>query len=149
MGEDCLIILDFSGSMHEEGKQAAGDYLVRAMIGFIRDCFPGLCCGAYKWSREVTRYDAKSDAADARPDAEALAQFAFQHRETPMILVSDGNFPEHACRSLGVLSSIKGVRAVMVGADANRARLQKVVGEGRVFDSVDAIECVRQLLSQR
>ena len=60
MEEDCLIILDSSGSMNEEGKRIAGEYLLRAMAGFIRDYFPGVRCGAYAWGEGVARYSGKS-----------------------------------------------------------------------------------------
>lgn len=149
MEEGCLIILDSSGSMNEEGKRTAGEYLLRAMAGFIRDCFPGVRCGAYAWGEGVARYGDKFVGDGAKLDAGALAAFAAEHQDTPMILISDGNFPERDRKALVGLSGIERIRAVMVGADANRPRLQKIIGQGRVFESADAIECARQLLMQR
>lgn len=149
MEEDCLIILDSSGSMNEEGKRAAGEYLLRAMAGFIRDSFPGLCCRAYTWGKGITRYGDKSVDDGAKLDAGALAAFVAEHQDTPMILISDGNFSERDRKALVGLSGIERIRAVMVGSDANRPRLQKIIGRGRVFESADAIECARQLLMQR
>lgn len=149
MEEDCLIILDSSGSMNEEGKRTAGEYLLRAMAGFIRDSFPGLCCRAYTWGKGIARYGDKSVDDGAKLDAGALATFVAEHQDTPMILISDGNFSERDHKALAGLSGIERIHAVMVGADANRPRLQKIIGRGRVFESADAIECVRQLLMQR
>ena len=137
MEEDCLIILDSSGSMNEEGKRIAGEYLLRAMAGFIRDYFPGVRCGAYAWGEGVARYSG------------TLAAFVAEHQDAPMILISDGNFPERDRTVLAGLSGVERIRAVLVGADANRPRLQKIIGQGRVFESTDAIECTRQLLMQR
>ena len=149
MEEDCLMILDSSGSMNEDGKRTAGEYLLRAMAGFIRDRFPGVRCGAYVWGEGIARYGDKSAGGGARLDAGALAAFAAEHQDTPMILISDGNFPERDRKALISLSGIEHIRAVMVGADANRPRLQKIFGRGRVFESADAVECARQLLMQR
>ena len=149
MEEDCLIILDSSGSMNEEGKRAAGEYLLRAMAGFICDCFPGVRCGAYAWGESVVHYGDKSIGDGIKLNAGALAAFVAEHQDTPMILISDGNFPERNRKALGSLSKNERIRAVMVGADANRPRLQKIIGRGRVFESADAIECARQLLMQR
>lgn len=149
MEENCLIILDSSGSMNEEGKQTAGEYLLRAVAGFLRDGFPGVCCGAYTWGADIARYGGKPAAGGAKLNADALAAFAVNHRDTPMILISDGNFSERDCRALAGLSKIERIRAVMVGADANRLRLQKIIGQGRVFESADAIECARQLLMEQ
>ena len=149
MEEDCLIILDSSGSMNEEGKRIAGEYLLRAMAGFIRDYFPGVRCGAYAWGEGVARYSGKSVGNGAKLDAGALAAFVAEHQDAPMILISDGNFPERDRTVLAGLSGVERIRAVLVGADANRPRLQKIIGQGRVFESADAIECVRQLLMQR
>lgn len=149
MEEDCLIILDSSGSMNEEGKRTAGEYLLRAIAGFIRDCFPGVRYGAYAWGKGVARYGDKSVCDGAKLDAGALAAFVAEHQNTPMLLISDGNFPECDCKTLVGLSGIERIRAIMVGADANRLRLQKIIGRGRVFESADAIECVRQLLMRQ
>lgn len=148
MEEDCLIILDSSGSMNEEGKRTAGEYLLRATAGFIRDYFPGVRCGAYTWGECVARYGDKSVGDGAKLNAGALAAFVAEHQDTPIILISDGNYPERDCKALADLSGIERIRAVMVGADANRPRLQKIIGRGRVFESADAIECARQLLIQ-
>jgi len=149
MEEDCLIILDSSGSMNEEGKGTAVEYLLRAMVGFIRDGFPGVRCGACAWGEDVARYGDKSVGDGVKLDAGALAAFVAEHQDTPMILISDGNFPERDRKALACLSGIERVRAVMVGADANRPRLQKIIGRDRVFESADAIECARQLLMRR
>ena len=146
MEEDCLIILDGSGSMNEEGKRTAGEYLLRAMAGFIRDYFPGVRCGAYTWGESVAHYGDKSGGDGVKLNAGALTTFVAEHPDTPIILVSDGNFSVHECKALSSLSGIECIRAVMVGADANCPRLQKIIGRGRIFESVDAIECVRQLL---
>lgn len=149
MEEDCLIILDSSGSMNEEGKRTAGEYLLCAIAGFIRDYFPGVRYGAYACGKGVVRYGDKSVGDGAKLDAGALAAFVAEHQDTPMLLISDGNFPERDRQVLIGLSGIERIRAVMVGADANRPRLQKIIGQGRVFESADAIECARQLLMQR
>lgn len=146
MEKECLIILDSSGSMNEEGKQAAGEYLLRAMAGFIRCRFPEVCCRAYMWNENVARYGEKP--AGTRSNAGALAAFAVEHQDSPMVLISDGNFSERDCRTLAGLSGVKQIRAVTVGADANHSRLQKIVGQEYVFESADAVECVRQLLLQ-
>lgn len=143
-----MIILDSSGSMNEEGKQAAGEYLLRAVAGFIRDCFPQVRCGAYAWGADVVRYGGKSAGDGAKADTRALVAFVAEHSDTPTILISDGNFSEHDRRALTGLSERKRIRAVIVGADANRPRLQKIVGRSRVFESTDAVECARQLLMQ-
>lgn len=147
--EDCLIVLDSSGSMNEEGKQAAGEYLLRAIVGFLRDCFPRVRCGAYSWSANVVRYGEKPAGGGAKLDGGALAAFVAEHQDKPVILISDGNFSERDRRALADLSGAEGIRAVMVGADANRHKLQKIIGRDRVFESADAIECARQLLMNR
>lgn len=149
MDEDCLIILDSSGSMNEEGKRTAGEYLLRAIAGGIRDYFPKVRCGAYTWGKGVVCYGDKSVGNGAKLDAGALVAFVAEHPDTPMILISDGNFSKRDCEALTGLYEIECIRAVMVGADANRPRLQKIIGRGRVFESADAIECARQLLMQR
>lgn len=148
MEEDCLIVLDVSGSMDEEGKRTAGEYLLRAIAGFIRDSFPGVRCRAYAWGEGVAPYGDRSVSEGAGLDAEALTAFVAAHQGTPIILISDGNFMQRDGRTLAGLHRMEGIRAVMVGADANRTRLQKIVGQGRVFESADAVECARQLLQR-
>lgn len=146
MEENCLIILDSSGSMNEEGKRTAAEYLLRAMVGFIRDYFPGVRCGAYSWGEKVTQYGDKSVNDGSQLNADALAAFVTEYQDIPIILISDGNFSECDRKSLVGMSVIEHIRAVMVGADANRPKLQKIIGQSRVYESTDAIECVRQLL---
>lgn len=146
--ENCLIVLDSSGSMNEEGKRVAGEYLLRAMVGFIRDRFPQVHCGAYAWGESVARYEGKSACDRAKPDAGALAAFASEHQDTSMVLISDGNFSRHDCTVLSGLAGLAHIHVVVVGADANRHTLRKLVGPGRVFESAGAVECVRQLLQR-
>jgi hypothetical protein len=146
MEEDCLIILDSSGSMNEEGKRIAGEYLLCAIAGFIRDSFPRVRYGAYRWGKSITRYGEKSFDDATVLDAGALATFVAEHQNTPLLLISDGNFSERDCTALAGLPGIERIRAVMIGAEANRPRLQKIIGQSRVFESADAIECARQLL---
>lgn len=149
MEEDFLILLDSSGSMSEEGKRAAGEYLLRAMVGFVRDSFPEMRIGAYACGVGVVHYGDKSAGDDPKLHAEALAAFAAEHKDTPMILLSDGIFSERDRRALAGLSGSKRICAVMVGADANRSGLQKLLGRDRVFEPADALECARQLLALR
>lgn len=146
MEEDFLIILDSSGSMNEAGKRTAGEYLLRAVAGFIRDCFHEVRCGAYAWGESVVRYGSKSIGDGVKLNAGALTAFAAEHQDAPMILISDGNFSERDCKTLAGLPGIERIRAVMIGADANRLRLQKIIDQDRIFESVDVLECARQLL---
>lgn len=144
MEEDCFIVLDASGSMNEEGKRAAGEYLLRAIAGFIRDSFPGIRCGIYTWGEGVARYGDRFAVEGSKLNADALTTFVAEHQDMPIILISDGNILQQG--TLLRLSVIENIRAIMVGADANQIKLQKIVGQGRVFESADAIECARQLL---
>lgn len=148
MEENCLIILDLSGSMKEEGKQAAEEYLICAILGFIHDYFPKVYCGVYGWAKNIIHYDAKSTGDWTKLNAGALIDFVKRHPDKPIILLSDGNFSPYDCEMLCSLSEVDCIRAVMIGADANRYYLEDVVGKNHVFEAADGIECVRQLLIQ-
>ncbi len=149
MNEDCLIIVDSSGSMNEEGKRIAGEYLLCAIAGFVRDYFPEIRYGVYAWGNNVVRYDKKSVGDGVKLNASTLATFLAEHQDSAVIIISDGNFSDRDRNVLIGLTKMERICAVMVGADANYPRLQKIIGRTRVFESADAIECTRQLLMQR
>lgn len=146
--EDCLIILDSSGSMHEEGKRAAGQYVLCAIAGFVRDSFPDKHCGAYVWAENITRYGTKATGGGNRLNPDAWEDFVAQHQGVPMILITDGNLAAREKKALASLPDSERLCAVMIGADANRLSLRNIVGRDRVFESGDAIECVRFLLTR-
>ncbi|WP_406042455.1 hypothetical protein [Succinimonas sp.] len=133
--------------MKEEGKRIAGEYLLCAIAGFIRDSLPGVHYGAYSWDIDVVYYGEKSVGEGIRQDAATLATFLEEHQNAAVIIISDGNFSDRDCKVLSGLTNMERIRAVMVGADANCPRLQKIFGRTQVFESTDAIECTRQLLT--
>lgn len=142
--EDCLIIVDSSGSMYEEGKQAAAEYLLRGMGAFVRDNFPDKSCGVYAWGNTIEKY--KPGAPGQRLNQEVLVKFVAEHQDTPMILISDGNISDDPGDPLAPLANKEDFFVVMVGVDADQKRLEKIVGKHRVFDSMDALESIRRLL---
>lgn len=146
--EDCVIVLDSSGSMREEGKQAAGEYLLRTIASFVRSSFPDRHYGAYAWCESMVRFGDKMAGGGSRLNPDALIQFTAEHQGIPIILISDGNFAAIEKKTLANLPDNVRISVVMAGADANCTALQKLFGPSRVFESIDAIECVRQLLAQ-
>lgn len=146
MKDECLIILDSSGSMKEEGKAAACDYLCRSVIGFIRDHYPETGYSVFRWSKQIAAYADSSIQDENSADATALLSFISEHKEEKIVLITDGNFSSGDRRKLSSLSDSGHIRILALGADANIPALRRFVGKERIFDAADSVECIRQMM---
>lgn len=139
-----VFLVDTSGSMAEEGKKSVVRYLLYAIENIMRDEYPEVNYGVFLWSESVSVYDKKMDFG-GRAEAKPLSLFLEEHKADTVMLIGDGSYSENIKRV--IMNAGRDVLALMVGSDCNRARLQRMVGAGRVYESVDVSTCIRDFVN--
>ena len=121
--------------------------MLRTIVNFVRDTRPEKRCGVYLWNEAITQYGTKEFAFGGKLDPKALENLLAEHHGSPAFLITDGNYSETIRQSLLRLSATNQISIIMLGADVNRFKLQKSIGQERVFESVDVIECIRSFIT--
>lgn len=131
---DNLILIDTSGSMMEDGK--------RSVIMYVLNTIKNIAAGEpeiYLWSSEIKPFCGKMEFGAAN-DLNSISDFLSLHKDKPILIITDGCFPQ---RIKSVLKEHSGnLVFIIVGVDSSVTALQKLFGANNVFEAADTAACV-------
>lgn len=140
------IVIDASGSMAEDGKNAVVKYFLNGVINSRLYMYTDQekQFNLYQWGKETLfipsietagiSYAGKADCAGLE-ELERLIS-----KEQPLILVSDGNFERKEIKKLKELSN--NILPIFVGCDANRSVLLEISTNKTIYSIVDFLQAI-------
>lgn len=147
MIKEINIIVDASGSMMEDDKNAVVKYLLNGICNVKKSQdFLGVEFVLYQWGEKSIKHEsiekAKVEFA-GKALLDGLKMIAGSIVDTvPLILVSDGGFSSDAKTYLKKMS--KRIIPIFVGNDADRAMLQAVSTDNVVYSIADFMQALSE-----
>lgn len=142
-----VILVDVSGSMMEEGKGSVVRYLLHAIKALYTDEYTQTDYKIFMWNDEIVEYDLDTKIAfKGKNNENILSEFLNQCCYKALLFMGDGNYSDKVMK---VISECKTERklALMIGADCNRVKLQRVFGTSNIYDAADVVACISDLSS--
>lgn len=142
------IVVDASGSMVEDGKNAVVKYLLNGIISASKkNEFKDLEFELFQWGKETKKIDniekAKINFA-GKSDIKGLVILEnLLNVNKPILLISDGNFDSDEKEKIKCFA--KKIITIFVGVDANKSILQNISTDTTVFSVEDLFQALREL----
>ena len=145
MSKTVNIVVDASGSMAEDDKNAVIKYLLNGICNVMGTTdFGDIEFALYQWGQQIKKIEnlekAKIEFAGKSPlsGLEELKQMIDENQT--MIFVSDGNFNSGDKAHIKKLSV--NIIPIFVGIDANRTILQDIATEKVVYSVADFMQAI-------
>ena len=139
------IVVDASGSMAEDDKNAVVKYLLIGISHAVE--LEPLCdieFSLYQWGRISKKLgsleNAKIEFSGKASESGLSTLRTLIDENQPLIFISDGNFNSTEKRAIKTLSHF--IVPIFVGIDANRASLQQIATEGIVYSVPDFMQAI-------
>lgn len=138
------IIVDASGSMGEDEKNAVVKYLLNGMSSVQKNKSLDISLSLYQWGVETKKIDdiekAKISFAGKNTIEGLDALCSLLDSQDAVILISDGNFESDIKKKIKELSN--NILPIFVGVDANRTILQDISTSKIVYSVVDFVQAL-------
>ena len=138
------IIVDASGSMGEDEKNAVVKYLLNGMSSVQKNKSLDISLSLYQWGVETKKIDdiekAKISFAGKNTIEGLDALCSLIDSQDAVILISDGNFESDVKKKIKELSN--NILPIFVGVDANRTILQDISTSKIVYSVVDFVQAL-------
>ena len=138
------IIVDASGSMGEDEKNAVVKYLLNGMSSVQKNKSLDISLSLYQWGVETKKIDDIEKAKIilvGKNTIEGLdALCSLLDSQDAVILISDGNFESDVKKKIKELSN--NILPISVGVDANRTILQDISTSKIVYSVVDFVQAL-------
>lgn len=138
------IIVDTSGSMAEDEKNAVVKYLLNGISSAIRNNSLDVSLSLFQWGIETKQIDSIERAKlcfAGRNGIDGLEELSsWINNQESIILISDGNFESDVKKKIKELSN--NILPIFVGIDANRTILQDISTNKRVYSVVDFVQAL-------
>jgi hypothetical protein len=138
------IIIDTSGSMNEEGKSSVIKSILFVVERFIADSESDDKYEVVLLNEEAEIYTLGNLVKFKGSINNSKLRELLAANNTNIMLVTDGNLSSEVINILDKGESL--IRCVLlVGADANKAKLKKIVGADSIYETTDLITCLLKL----
>lgn len=136
------VIVDASGSMGEDGKNAVVKYLLNGMASVVRNNLLDISLSLFQWGSETKKVDntekVRIDFAGKNTIKGLDELLPLLDSQESLILISDGNFESDVKIKLKELSN--NILPIFVGVDANRTILRDISTSKMVYSVVDFVQ---------
>ena len=140
------IVIDASGSMAEDGKNAVVKYFLNGVIysKIHMRSDQEIQYNLYQWGSEtvyIPSIETAKISFAGKSDCRGLDELdRLLDKEHPLILVSDGNFERKEINKLKGLSN--NILPIFVGCDANKSTLLEISTNKVVYSIVDFMQAI-------
>lgn len=139
------IVVDTSGSMAEDDKNAVVKYFLNGIVNILGTAdFNNIDFVLYQWGEVSKKFDNVENAKlefkgkATASGVEILKQYIDNNQ--PVIFVSDGNLNKSEKEKFRELSSE--IFPIFVGIDANKVILKEIATEKLVYSMPDFLQCI-------
>ena len=133
------IVVDASGSMAEDDKNAVIKYLLNGICNVMgTPDFDSIEFALYQWGQESKKIEFAGKSSLS--GIEELKQMIDENQT--MILVSDGNF--NSGDEVQIKKISVNIIPIFVGIDANRSILQDIATEKVVYSVTDLMQAIHE-----
>ena len=141
------IVVDASGSMAEDDKNAVVKYLINSICNVIQtEEFSDVEVVLFQWAKNSIRFEniekaklefkGKASYDDFKPTEDEIEY------ESPMILISDGGFSKNDKVKIEKMS--RKIIPIFIGIDANRSILKDIATDKVVYSVVDFMQALAE-----
>lgn len=141
------IVVDASGSMAEDDKNAVVKYLINSICNVIQtEEFSDVEVVLFQWAKNSIRFEniekaklefkGKASYDDFKPIEDEIEY------ESPMILISDGGFSINDKVKIEKMS--RKIIPIFIGIDANRSILKDIATDKVVYSVVDFMQALAE-----
>lgn len=138
------IIVDASGSMGEDEKNAVVKYLLNGIYSVQKNKSLDISLSLYQWGVETKKIDdienTKISFAGKNTIKGLDTLCSLLDSQETVILISDGNFELDVKKKIKELSNK--ILPIFVGVDANRTFLQEISTSKIVYSVVDFVQAL-------
>ncbi len=138
------IIIDASGSMGEDEKNAVVKYLLNGMFNSIRYNSLDISLSLFQWGTEtkpIDNFEKTKIIFAGKTSEEGLEVLEnYTNNQDSIILISDGNYESNVVGKIKKLSD--SILPIFVGVDANRTILQDISTNKKVYSVVDFVQAL-------
>lgn len=139
------IVVDTSGSMSEDDKNAVVKYFLNGIVNIHETSeFDNIDFVLYQWGEESKKIESLINAKlefkgkASISGVEILRQYI--DRNQPVIFVSDGNLSKE--EKAGIKELSVNILPIFVGIDTNKAILKEIATKKVVYSIPDFMQCV-------
>lgn len=139
------IVVDTSGSMAEDDKNAVVKYFLNGIVNILKTSeFDNIDFILYQWGEESKKIESLQNAKlefkgkASITGIEILQQYI--DRNQSVIFVSDGNLSKQ--EKVGIRDLSVNILPIFVGIDANKAILKEIATKNLVYSIPDFMQCV-------
>jgi hypothetical protein len=138
------IIVDTSGSMNEEGKSSVIKSILFAVERFIADSESDDEYEVILLNEDAEIYAPENPVKFKGSINDSKLKDLLAASNTNIMFITDGNLSSKVIEKLDKCESV--IRCVLlVGADANKAKLRKIVEADSIYETTDLITCLLKL----
>lgn len=142
-----IILVDVSGSMIEEGKSSVVRYLLYAIEALHTNEYLQTNYKIFMWNDEIVEYEPEAKIVfKGKNNEKILTEFLNQCCNSALLFMGDGNYSDKVMKALSECKAERKL-ALMIGADCNKGKLQRVLGTSNTYDAADVATCISDLSS--
>lgn len=138
------VIVDASGSMGEDEKNAVVKYLLNGMSSAVQNKSLDVSLSLFQWGVETKKIDNIEKAKicfAGKNSVNGLEEIcSLIDSQESVILISDGNFESDMRNKIKELSN--NILPIFVGVDANRTIIQDISTNKIVYSVVDFVQAL-------
>lgn len=141
------VLVDASGSMVENGKEAVVKYLLYAINGYANED-KRLFIKLFLWGSSLKEIESisKAELGEGRA-SEEVAGFLRDHSKDMNLVITDGGFTRETKNGIRNILDRKDIYYVGVGCDCNMPSLRNVADSEHIYLAQDVIACLRKMVN--
>lgn len=141
------VIIDTSGSMAEDGKNAVVKYLINCIMNLKENPdFSDYSFDYYQWgydSGKINNIESYKFSYSGKIDDKLTPLLENMNKDERLLLISDGNLEKKQKELLKKMECRK--YSVFIGADANKSLLRDISTNKKVYSGVDILQVIKDI----
>lgn len=148
MSKKVNIVVDSSGSMKEDDKNAVVKYLLNGINNILeKEEFKDYEFEVFQWGACTKKFEnlekTKIEFLGRTNDKEFDILINLMDKKGTILLISDGNFSRSVKEKLKNLDMK--IVPIVVGSDANKSMLQDISTNKSIFSAVDLLQAIKNI----
>ncbi len=139
------VLIDVSGSMCENGKEAIVKYLIYAMNGYIKENMTS-SVRLFQWDQNIREIESPTQIEfSSGKTSERIVEFLNKNNGELHLVVTDGGFSRIVKNELKKIENRKNIYYIGIGCDCNLPSLRSVADLEHIYSAQDIITCLKKM----
>ncbi len=139
------VLIDVSGSMSENGKDAVVKYLLYAINSYIVENTAS-SIKMFQWGQDIHEIESTAQIEfGAGKATEKIADFLCKDKGEMSIVITDGGFSRKIKNEIKKMQNREYIYYIGVGCDCNLPSLRNVADLEHIYNAQDIITCLKKI----